>query len=320
MACSHCKILPMPSQTKIRTTQPVFVLAVFMQTLSWFIFLVTLTSVSQVAKYSIISSCDRYYPSCEIKVFVWKFEYVTFFQLYFPFEEMGFAVYICLVCEVVIFYEARVVKGIDICADTAHCPAFGDAEINHVKVLAYPEHKLDYIHGNALGEPCEVRPLCLGEMHDKLKEGLFLFLSEWTQYLRIWSLYCRFWLVYMLGNTELVSIAIAQSMQNNICCEERLLMRSMSAEMSVSFRPYLYLRKGIVDICLWVIFTEVLHTYNEIHKAVYTIICALVRVFFVGGYFTQAVYYELLETIFIPKRQKKRFISQFSRDAATKSM
>ena len=39
-----------------------------------------------------------------------------------------------------------------------------------------------------------------------------------------------------------------------------------------------YLGKGPPDIFLYDIYAKVVHTYEDIHKAVYIIICALVRV------------------------------------------
>ena len=66
-----------------------------------------------------------------------------------------------------------------------------------------------------------------------------------------------------------------------------------------------YLRKGPPDIFIYDIYAEVVHAYDEIHKAVYIIICALVRVFYLGRYFMQAIYYVIIETLSVPKRQIK---------------
>ena len=48
--------------------------------------------------------------------------------------------------------------------------------------------------------------------------------------------------------------------------------------------------KRCEDIFLCVIYSKVVHIYDYIHKAVYIIICALVRVFCLCRYFAQAVY------------------------------
>ena len=60
-------------------------------------------------------------------------------------------------------------------------PFFSDAEVNPAANLTYSEHWLDGIHGNTSGEPFGGSIFCLGDwelMTDKLKEVLFLFLSE----------------------------------------------------------------------------------------------------------------------------------------------
>ena len=66
-----------------------------------------------------------------------------------------------------------------------------------------------------------------------------------------------------------------------------------------------YLGKDPPDIFLYDIYAKVVHAYDEIHKAVYIIICALVRVFYLGRYFMQAIYYVIIETLSVPKRQIK---------------
>ena len=58
--------------------------------------------------------------------------------------------------------------------------------------------------------------------------------------------------------------------------------------MSVVLGLTEYLGKGSDDIFLCDMYDKVLHTYDDIHKAVYIIICAFVRVLFM---LIQVLYY-----------------------------
>ena len=111
-----------------------------------------------------------------------------------------------------------------------------------------------------------------------------------------------------------MSIAAILNRGDNFRCADRLLLRGRSAELSVVVGLTEYPGTGSADIFLSVLYAEAAHTYDEIHKAVYIIICALVRVFCVGGYFTQAVYYAVVEALVVPERQiKKVYLTVFGR-------
>ena len=86
-----------------------------MQKMSWFIFLVNPTSVSQVCKIFQNFPLRWILFFYKIEVFIWKFEHET--------------VYVCLVGGVVIFDESWVGKGIDSRVNTVHGPVFSDAEV-----------------------------------------------------------------------------------------------------------------------------------------------------------------------------------------------
>ena len=120
-----------------------------MQKMSWFIFLVNPTSVSQVCKIFQNFPSWRILSFYEIEVFIWKFEHET--------------VYIYLVDGVVIFDESWAGKGIDSQVNTVHGPVFSDAEVNSAANLTYSEHKIADIHGNTNGEPFEGSIFYLGD-------------------------------------------------------------------------------------------------------------------------------------------------------------
>ena len=75
-----------------------------------------------------------------------------------------------------------------------------------------------------------------------------------------------------------------------------------------------YLWKRCADIFLCVIYSKVIGVCDDIHKAVYIIISALVRVFCLCRYFAQAVYNAIFESLVVSKRQiKKVNLSAFGR-------
>ena len=75
--------------TRIKAVLPLFVLKVFIQTLSWFIFLAIPTSVFQVCKIFPNFLYEQTLFIYEIEVFFWKCEHFSIFQLYFPFLDQG---------------------------------------------------------------------------------------------------------------------------------------------------------------------------------------------------------------------------------------
>ena len=121
----------------------------FMQKISWFIFLVNPTSVSQVCKIFQNFKFRWILYFYKIEFFIWKFEHET--------------VYVCLVGGVVIFDESWAGKGIDSRVNTVQGPVFSDAEVNPATNQTYSEHRHDDIHSNNNGEPFESSIFCLGD-------------------------------------------------------------------------------------------------------------------------------------------------------------
>ena len=72
-------------------------------------------------------------------------------------------------------------KGIDSRVSTVHGPVFSETEVNPASALTHSEHRLADIHGSTSREPFDGNIFCLCDwelMNDKLREMLFLFLSE----------------------------------------------------------------------------------------------------------------------------------------------
>ena len=74
-----------------------------------------------------------------------------------------------------------------------------------------------------------------------------------------------------------------------------------------------YLGKDPPDIFLYDIYAKIVHAYDEIHKAVYIIICALVRVLLRWIFYTCSLLYHHWSSFCIKEEDKKGVFSVFGR-------